>query len=49
MIYELQKLVSDNPSQVLRVKEMEKILKDWQREVVAPTIVLRSDIHPQRR
>lgn len=40
----LQKTVDDNPAQVARLAEVEKILRDWQKEVTEPTILLRSQI-----
>jgi len=43
-ITELQKTVSDNPRQVTRLDEAEKILKEWQQNVTEPTIALRHKI-----
>ena len=43
-IADLQKTVSDNPKQVARLGEVEKILREWQTEVTEPTIQLRRDI-----
>ena len=41
---ELQKVVDDNPKQVARLGEVEKVLREWQSEVTEPTIQLRSEI-----
>jgi len=43
-IAELQKVVDDNPKQVARLGEVEKVLRDWQRQVTEPTIQLRREI-----
>jgi len=43
-IKELQGIVSDNPKQVKRLGDVEKILRDWQAKVTEPTIALRRDI-----
>ncbi len=43
-ITELQKTVSDNPKQVARLGEVEKVLREWQAKVTEPTIQLRRDI-----
>ncbi len=43
-IAELQETVNDNPAQVARLGEVEKILRDWQKDVTEPTIQLRRDI-----
>ena len=43
-IAELQKVVDDNPKQVARLGEVEKVLREWQSEVTEPTIQLRSEI-----
>ncbi|MEE4357080.1 MAG: methyl-accepting chemotaxis protein [Desulfococcaceae bacterium] len=43
-IRDLQKTVSDNPAQVERLAAIEKILKDWQKEVTEPNIALRREI-----
>jgi methyl-accepting chemotaxis protein len=40
----LQEVVNDNPKQVERLVEMEKILREWQAKVTEPTIVLRRNI-----
>ncbi len=40
----LQETVNDNPGQVARLGEVEKVLRDWQKEVTEPTIKLRRDI-----
>ena len=40
----LQETVNDNPAQVARLGEVEKVLRDWQKEVTEPTIKLRRDI-----
>ena len=40
----LKETVSDNPKQVTRLEEAEKILKDWQKDVTEPTIALRREI-----
>lgn len=37
----LQETVSDNPGQVARLGEVEKVLREWQAEVTEPTIQLR--------
>ncbi|OKH89470.1 methyl-accepting chemotaxis protein [Thalassospira sp. TSL5-1] len=43
-INSLKKIVSDNPAQVARLTEAEKILKDWQANVTEPMINIRRDI-----
>jgi len=43
-IKKLQDVVNDNPRQVARLGEVEKVLRDWQKEVTEPTIRLRSEI-----
>ncbi|MCH7776469.1 MAG: CHASE3 domain-containing protein, partial [Gemmatimonadetes bacterium] len=43
-IAELQEIVNDNPAQVERLAEAEKILREWQEKVTEPTIQLRRDI-----
>ena len=43
-ISDLQKTVSDNPGQVARLGEVEKVLREWQSKVTEPTIVLRRKI-----
>ena len=43
-ISELQVTVNDNPKQVERLKEAEKILREWQDKVTESNIQLRSDI-----
>ncbi len=43
-IEELSKTVSDNPAQVERLKEVQKVLREWQKEVTEPTIDLRRNI-----
>ena len=43
-IAELQNTVSDNPGQVARLKEVETILREWQKNVTEPAIQLRRDI-----
>ncbi len=43
-IASLQQTVSDNPKQVDRLKEVNKILKEWQKDVTEPTIQLRREI-----
>ena len=40
----LQETVNDNPKQVERLKEAEKVLREWQENVTEPTIQLRRDI-----
>ncbi len=40
----LKETVSDNPGQVSRLSEVEKVLRGWQSEVTEPTIQLRRDI-----
>ena len=40
----LQKTVDDNPKQVVRLKEVEKVLREWQEQVSEPTIALRRKI-----
>jgi len=43
-IKELQGIVSDNPKQVERLGDVEKVLREWQSKVTEPTIALRRDI-----
>ncbi|MGO1117243.1 CHASE3 domain-containing protein [Rhodovibrionaceae bacterium A322] len=43
-IARLQETVSDNPGQVERLAEVEKVLREWQAEVTEPTIALRREI-----
>jgi methyl-accepting chemotaxis protein len=43
-IAKLQETVNDNPKQVARLGEVEKVLREWQKEVTEPTIQLRRDI-----
>lgn len=43
-ISSLQTTVSDNPKQVARLTEVEKVLKAWQADVTEPTIQLRREI-----
>ena len=40
----LQDVVSDNPKQVKRLDEVNKVLKDWQNNVTEPAIALRRQI-----
>ncbi len=40
----LQKTVDDNPKQVVRLKEVEKVLREWQEQVSEPAIALRRKI-----
>ncbi len=40
----LQETVSDNPGQVQRLAEVEQVLRQWQSDVVEPTIELRRQI-----
>ena len=40
----LKRTVADNPAQVARLVEAEKILRDWQANVTEPTIQLRREI-----
>ncbi|MDF1719897.1 MAG: methyl-accepting chemotaxis protein [Minwuia sp.] len=40
----LQETVSDNPPQVARLQEIEKVLRDWQSNVTEPVISLRRDV-----
>jgi len=44
LLNELQQTVSDNPPQVERLKEVEKILKQWQQNVTTPMIELRRSV-----
>ena len=44
LIKSLQKTVADNPEQVKKLDEAEKILKDWQKNVTTPAIDLRRKI-----
>jgi methyl-accepting chemotaxis protein len=43
-ITSLQETVSDNPKQVARLAEVEKVLREWQSNVTEPTIALRHKI-----
>jgi len=43
-ITSLQKTVGDNPKQVKRLDEVEKILREWQSQVTEPTIEMRRKI-----
>jgi methyl-accepting chemotaxis protein len=43
-IEELRQTVSDNPAQVARLNEIEKVLHEWQANVTEPTIALRRQI-----
>jgi methyl-accepting chemotaxis protein len=43
-IASLQETVSDNPAQVERLAEVEKILREWQEQVTEPTIELRREV-----
>ena len=43
-IASLKETVNDNPKQVERLEEVERILREWQEQAVAPTINLRRDI-----
>jgi len=43
-IKQLQEAVNDNPGQVARLGEVEKVLRVWQKEVTEPTIGLRGQI-----
>ena len=43
-IKSLQQTVNDNPKQVARLGEADKILKEWQAKVTEPTIALRREI-----
>ncbi|MCP4048767.1 MAG: HAMP domain-containing protein [Gammaproteobacteria bacterium] len=43
-IDDLSKTVSDNPPQVARLKEVKKVLLEWQKDVTTPTIELRRNI-----
>ncbi|MCW9034785.1 MAG: CHASE3 domain-containing protein [Rhodospirillales bacterium] len=43
-IKKLQETVSDNPGQVARLGEVEKVLREWQATVTEPTITLRRKI-----
>ena len=40
----LRETVNDNPGQVERLNEVEKVLRDWQEQVTEPTIALRRQI-----
>ena len=40
----LQETVNDNPAQVERLAEMERVLREWQEKVTEPTIALRREI-----
>jgi len=41
---ELQNSVSDNPKQVNRLREAEKVLREWQSNVTEPAIALRKTV-----
>jgi len=43
-IGKLKATVNDNPRQVQRLEEMEKVLREWQEKVTEPTIALRREI-----
>jgi methyl-accepting chemotaxis protein len=43
-ITSLQETVSDNPKQVARLADVEKVLREWQSNVTEPTIALRRKI-----
>ena len=43
-IASLQETVSDNPAQVERLAEVERVLREWQEKVTEPTIALRRQI-----
>jgi len=43
-ITKLKETVSDNPTQVGRLTDVEKTLKEWQAKVTEPTIALRAEI-----
>ena len=43
-IASLQETVNDNPTQVERLSEVEKTLREWQNQVTEPTIALRRQI-----
>ena len=43
-IQSLQKTVSDNPAQVERLKEIETVLREWQRNVTEPMIEMRRQV-----
>jgi len=43
-IASLQETVSDNPGQVERLAEVERVLREWQEKVTEPTIALRRKI-----
>lgn len=43
-IAELQKTVSDNPGQVARLGEVERVLRSWQENVTEPAIALRREV-----
>lgn len=40
----MQKTVSDNPSQVIWLRKIESVLRNWQADVTEPTIQLRREI-----
>ena len=44
IISELKKTVSDNPKQVARLEEAERVLKSWQHDITEPIISLRRQI-----
>ncbi|WP_333835314.1 CHASE3 domain-containing protein, partial [Rubrimonas sp.] len=48
MLASLQQTVSDNPPQVARLKEVEAILREWQRDSAAVEIELRASIGDAR-
>lgn len=43
-IEELKKSVSDNPQQVIRLRKVETVLRNWQTDVTEPNIQLRREI-----
>lgn len=43
-IASLQNTVSDNPSQVARLGEVETVLRDWQSDITEPMIALRREV-----
>ena len=43
-ISSLKTVVSDNPKQVIRLDELEKIMREWQKKAIKPTIALRREI-----
>jgi methyl-accepting chemotaxis protein len=45
---DLERTVSDNPAQVTRIAEAEELIRNWQKDVVEPTIELRRKIGDSR-